>query len=522
MYHEDDKHRWVSLQTQADVSTFICAICFFFLIYVLENPPSGGAALGVIFPFIIVVILHLSLGLHALMSAISTNNVKRNLWIYLYFLSVVLITLGYMGLYNSIARNARASIETYQHPVEHRVFSAIENISATELESAISDGANLHYCFEHVRYLKGLSALQYSVKTGNQRATELVLDAGAGPDYTCLPESDSGPTTALNMAAYDKDTETVQRLLAKGADPNLSFHGTPLGHAISVNRSLPSPSGNYGQRTSAEQEQVRQVVLMLIESGADVNQEHHNYSPLLRAIAVGDRKLVAILVEQGADISIKGKENESAVYLAARYGHPEILQQLLNRYQPRLDDIDAFLAVRAAGRNRDKRSMDLLLASGLKLGGFYDPTFMKVERARLYPSIDSDDELAEAIKSGNWMYVDALLAAGLDFERNDGDGTPQVIRFASDAERLEKLVDRGADLNVSMYGGATPMHHFATCKHCRNPIKAMENLVAQGALINAEDDRGRTPLYAARRAKLRDTVTYLESLGAIAKPDSRQ
>ena len=54
-----------------------------------------------------------------------------------------------------------------------------------------------------------------------------------------------------------------------------------------------------------------------------------NLPPLLRAALYGKAKALKVLIDHGADKNIKNKQGQTALTLAQKYNHPEIVQILL-------------------------------------------------------------------------------------------------------------------------------------------------------------------------------------------------
>ena len=79
------------------------------------------------------------------------------------------------------------------------------------------------------------------------------------------------------------------------------------------------------------------------------------------------------------------------------------------------------------------------------------------------------------------------------------------------ARTVRKLVELGADVNVSNDKGWTPMHAAATRGHTCTVIR----LAALGAHVRAQDYHGRCPLHMAARWGWSSTVEALLTLGGF-------
>lgn len=95
-------HKANKYQNQADISTFICIFSLGILAFLFANQPSGMEALYLIIPMFIVGFLHVSLGIQALYSAIRTGSFWRNIWIYCYFGTIIILSLGYAGVFRAL------------------------------------------------------------------------------------------------------------------------------------------------------------------------------------------------------------------------------------------------------------------------------------------------------------------------------------------------------------------------------------------------------------------------------------
>ncbi|MEO8126154.1 MAG: ankyrin repeat domain-containing protein [Bryobacteraceae bacterium] len=119
--------------------------------------------------------------------------------------------------------------------------------------------------------------------------------------------------TALHLAAYYGQTETVAMLLAHGADVNIrstnAMENTPLHAAVA------------GRRF--------EVVQVLLENGIDVNAaQHGGWTALQGAANHGDSKLVELLLNHGADSGAVSENGSTALSLAAAGNHTGTVELL--------------------------------------------------------------------------------------------------------------------------------------------------------------------------------------------------
>lgn len=82
---------------------------------------------------------------------------------------------------------------------------------------------------------------------------------------------------------------------------------------------------------------------------------------------------------------------------------------------------------------------------------------------------------------------------------------------SSDRDEVEKLLQRGVDINTSNIDGLTALHQACI----DNNLLMVEYLLNRSADINCQDNEGWTPLHAAASCGNLDIVKYLLSHGAI-------
>jgi len=127
--------------------------------------------------------------------------------------------------------------------------------------------------------------------------------------------------------------------------------------------------------------------------------------------------------------------------------------------------------------------------------------------------------LWQAAQSGNKNEVADLLACGVCVDtKSDAGGT--VLFLASLCSQqyeeyvaismIDYLVARGANVNLSVPGGLTPLHGAAAA----NRADVVKLLVGKGAKIDAKTAEGCTPLHYAAHQRAYDAVEMLICLGA--------
>ena len=82
---------------------------------------------------------------------------------------------------------------------------------------------------------------------------------------------------------------------------------------------------------------------------------------------------------------------------------------------------------------------------------------------------------------------------------------------SEDRDEIDKLLQRGVDINTSNVDGLTALHQSCI----DNNLNMLEYLLKRNADINCQDNEGWTPLHAAASCGNLDIVKYLLSHGAI-------
>ena len=156
----------------------------------------------------------------------------------------------------------------------------------------------------------------------------------------------SNGKTALMLAARDRDVKKVKHLLEQGANVNKANDngGTPIMYAAlggsleivnlfidnGADLNAVAKNGWSGLMIAAAKGYV-DVARALLKRNVDPNLEDvYLWSPLMRAVYEDRKEIVALLVSYPAtDINHRGENNITALHLAARQGHADLVELLV-------------------------------------------------------------------------------------------------------------------------------------------------------------------------------------------------
>jgi ankyrin repeat protein len=153
-------------------------------------------------------------------------------------------------------------------------------------------------------------SLAYAVANKSNAMVDFLLSKGAVPSGDAMVE-----------AVADNQPEMARFLLSKGADVNskgVEVFGAEPGvddPEVVGDRPLLVAIANHNL----------EMVRFLVANGAKVNTKGLFYYPLGLAAANGDKPIVEFLISNGANPTAKDRGGESALDLAKRNGHQDIV-----------------------------------------------------------------------------------------------------------------------------------------------------------------------------------------------------
>ncbi len=381
--------------------------------------------------------------------------------------------------------------------------------------------------------------------------TETSTDIFGHVGLQCTPEPASpvdeeyATNSSLMAAAIDGDLDLAQQAIEAGAnldryDWNLGY--SPLGMAIDrghvdlvqclLNANVNPHCGSVSTTAlglAAERGEV-EIIQMLLPRGADVNAPvgQDGWTALLSAIKNGHRSVVQLLVTAGANVNV-WSQGETPILLAAKCEDRDIynyLYPLVNTTIRLCADRDGEQLLQATRKRRiraQNRPVEKLIE--MTTIGNIDEVNRAIEIGVEIDEIGAKGHTAlmAAAYYGHRSLVNVLLAAGADpnlLSDDNGLATGMTALmlaagsfFASNRQHVAKLlIAGGADVNQRGAGGKTAIFHAALAgsgyKDC------VEVLIAAGANLDLQDDRGHTVLSSVAAAENYPMFNLLMQAGA--------
>ena len=363
----------------------------------------------------------------------------------------------------------------------------------------------------------GETAVMAASRTGRIDAVRLLIEANADVNATTYQHE-----TALMWAAAEGHAAVVQALIDAKADANRKTRITTL----DTRKHADHPTGGFTALMYAVRNGHEATARTLVKGGADLSLTNGDGVTALIVAIVNDRfDLAGTLVDLGADA------NDGSLYFAVdmhdattdmrardgsrlRADHPntmtalDLIAKLLQRgadpnkaFTGQLhsstlccsDEINASPFYRAAVA-ADVEALKLMLKHGANVE--WSPQPVKK------PGNDEDGgggrgnanvgrtPVVVAINGGRG----AAFAAGPGFERLG----PPPFRETSNrepAEAIKVLLAAGANPNIKMPDGSTPLHQAVTARQ----VPIVRELVAAGARLDAVNKDNLTPLQLAEK-----------------------
>jgi ankyrin repeat protein len=283
---------------------------------------------------------------------------------------VIGLAVTFTGCYRQSPEEAQALLATQEIPFTNYEFVRNAAKSPPGILALFING-NMH---PNATTADGYTALIVAARVGNIPNINFLLQAGA----SVRPRTHGG-ITALMMAAQDcTHPESIRILLKAGAQ---ATEQSDDGSTALTFATPPFGTGSTGCHPD--------VIQQLVKAGADPNHmNHHNWTPLMKAITNGSLTNVTTLLELGANPNTKG----------GPYGWPP-LQAAVRQDMNGIEMVRALLKYHADPDATDKHNQSVLyIARGnesisqllLKAGAAPLPVPGKELQFGTYPVIAED------------------------------------------------------------------------------------------------------------------------------------
>ena len=428
---------------------------------------------------------------------------------------------------------AGASVDVANHYGVTPLLQASRNGDVDVMKVLLDAGANPTRW-----HPEGETPLMAAARTGKVDAVKLLLARGSFVNAADPFQEE----TALMWASAEGHLDVVKALLAAGADPNLKAHVS----TITERSHADHPSGGFTALMFAVRDGHTDVAKALIAGGADLKLTNADGATATVVAIVNDRfDLAKELIDLGSD------PNDGSLFFAVDMhdATTDMRAHDGSRLQPNhannmtaLSLVKALLDLKAdvnkpfigalhsttlccgatinstpfyrAASAADVEVLKLMVASGAKLE--WSPTDIKpkdgeVRLRRPNPNVGKTPVMA-AIKGG----TGAPFAAGPGFNRL---GPPPFREPGSrdPLEALQVLLAAGANPNAKAPDGSTPLHLAVQ----EQQVAIIRALVAAGGKLDAVNKDNLTPLLLAEKPKVPNPNEMIDLDAYRPKRDSK-
>ncbi|KAJ5737554.1 uncharacterized protein N7483_002679 [Penicillium malachiteum] len=331
----------------------------------------------------------------------------------------------------------------------------------------------------------GIPPIASAASRGHEKIVRILVDRGADVNV----ESFQGETMLQNVTDHG-DESLVKFLLDHGADPNALVED-------SLNRDSP-----LRMAISHDNERLCEILLKA-DHGADVNADGGSSGAFSFAEAAryGHLEVMQLLLDRGVDINARGSGDITAIAYASYEGSEEALAMLLKR-GAKIDWTDLQSPLALASNRGHERIVQLLLDQG-----------GEVDLEGLNNSLvdgEGNSALSAVSQQGDEKIVQLLLERGANVNHVDENGLSalQLASGQGHEEIVRMLLKPGADVNSE--GSEKTLVQASQQGHG----KIVHLLLLRGADINQVDGDGHSALSAASMDGSEEIVEMLLKRGA--------
>lgn len=293
----------------------------------------------------------------------------------------------------------------------------------------------------------------------------------------------------LLEAVKMQDKETIQKLIAKGANVN---YGMPLVAAIE--------NGN------------KDMVLLLTQKGASVNSSYGK--PLVAAVKNGDKEMVSLLIDKGAKVNVMHEEKlpldfaEDNEIIALLKSHGAITKKEQDTV-----DIDFVSAVRNHDIEKVRSlipqvsDIDIIIPGHELVAEFRTPNGLEREviTPLMYVANFNDIEMMKLL---------AENGANVNAQDSHGQNAVMYAVFRHDTRMIDFLASKRANMNAGAFNDLASGITALMVAASGGNIETVKALIRNGANVKAQNSKGNTALSVARYNGHTEIANLLKKNGA--------
>lgn len=383
-------------------------------------------------------------------------------------------------------------------------------------------------------YSKAVSQLQPLVKSGDSEAQFLLAElyrSGKGVNQD-LEQAMSLYEKASNSGHADAQYTFASLLEKKGdlTQAQFWYHQASIqGHkkADKKLKTLQKASTSFGKEDISSDTVFSSIIhndIALIQSCVenDYNfniQDSSARSPLIAALLAEHREIVDLLLPVTADLKHADQNKNQAIHVAASIGYADIVKKLLdNRVDINAQDNLGNTPLVIAVRHDDAKMTSLLLQhkADYNLQNKRKVSALDLAQTRADPGVlKVFASQGIKIEKKQDQYNDVSIK---DFEKSIKQssslykGWPilSIACLLGENDIAQQLIKQGADVNAVDSSGYTALHRASS----KDQVKTVSFLLAAGATVNIENSKQETPLFLAAESGAYKTVQLLLSKGA--------
>ena len=375
------------------------------------------------------------------------------------------------------------------------LFIAVEYDHRSMIEALIQVGADV----DIIDKWSGRAVIHEAAYKGNLEQVKLLTSLGA-----TLESQDKRGRTAIILAMGEGHSEIVEYWLEHG--------GSLDGKDSQGNTLLFSAVTNPANYTTVKK---------YIDLGADVNVENSQLqTPLFYAVEdVDNTQMIELLLEHGAEINHPDQNGATPLFwYVSKMGYNHQRDEAKEKNYPNAWALLRHGADPSVHGDEEENSILHMAAQYelIDIARWLIESGADVNIVNRHGNTPLHAKVDPYAQQGKSMEIVRMLVengADLTLHNGRGQSTLHSAVERNWPEVVAYLIENGAAVNVHETGfeHATPLHGAIGYQ---GSVEMVELLIANGAVLNAQDKSGETPLHYAVRKNLVDLAQLLVEAGA--------